>query len=53
MTFGNESHSQKFGQFSLESFRERGFRRLILLKGEKSTLSNMVILYIIGTQILY
>ena len=53
MTFCTECLSQKFGQFLYVPFRERGLRRLTFLKGEKSTLSNMVILYIIGMQILY
>ena len=51
VTFGTGRPIQKLGQFFV-LFRERGFRRLTFLKGEKSTLSNMVILYIIGIQIL-
>ena len=47
MTFGTGRSSQKFGQFFFYvSFRVQGFRRLTFLKGEKSTLSNMVMSYI-------
>ena len=44
---------KSLGNFFYVPFRERDFCRLTFLKGEKSTLSNMVILYIIGMQILY
>ena len=44
---------KSLSNFFYVPFREWGFRRLTFLKGEKSTLSNMVILYIIGMQILY
>ena len=52
-TFGIGRSSQKFGQFFYVLYRDRGFRRLMFLKDEKSTLSNIVVLYIIGMQILY
>ena len=48
MTFGTGHPSQKFGQFFYGPFREWGFCWLTFLKVKKSTLSNMVILYIIG-----
>ena len=44
---------KSLGNFLYVPFREQGFRRLTFLKVEKSTLSNMVIPYIIGMQILY
>ena len=44
---------ESLGNFFYVPFRERGLCRLTFLKGEKSTFSNMVILYIIGMQILY
>ena len=44
---------KRLGNLFYVPFRERGFRRLTFLKGEKPALSNTVILYIIGMQILY
>ena len=44
---------KSLGNFFYVPFREQGFRWLTFSKGEKSTLLNMVKLYIIGMQILY
>ena len=46
MTFGTGRPSQRY-------LKLQRYLRLTLLKGEKSTLANMVILYIIKLQILY
>ena len=53
MTFRTGCPSQKFGQLFLWAISERGFCPLTFLKGKKSTLSNMVILHIIGMQTLH
>ena len=53
MAFGTARPSQKCRQFFYVPFRERGFRQVTFLKGDKSPLSNIVIFYIIGMQTLY
>ena len=53
MAFGTARPSQKCRQFFYVPFRERGFRRVTFLKGDKSQLSNIVIFYIIEMQTLY
>ena len=53
ITFCSRCSIQKFRQFFYVLFREQGFRGLTSLKGEKSVLSDMVILHIIRMKILY